>query len=118
MESKKSENSSTKTAGAKKCLMDQTLELLLKSKNENQQSTSTETINTINNLIRHVRKGCSKCPKNSVYLMISYYYFELFKFRLNKFKHLVIDKEFANQLSQTEDEEKDNKWDNIKLKKL
>lgn len=100
-----------------KCLMEQTLSILLKARSDNQQFASTDTTNTINNLIRHVRKDCPRCPKDSVYLMIGVYYFELFKSRLNKFKQLVIDRDFVGQSTAGQPaKEKDKHWDAIKIK--
>lgn len=100
----------------KPCLMDQTLSLLVKNRTDNQQFTSAETTDTINSLIRHVREDCSKCPKDSVYLIIGAYYFELFKSRLNKFKNLAIDRDFNSVNNKPKDKEKDKNWDNIKMK--
>lgn len=98
-----------------KCLVEKTLSILKKSRNENQQFTSIETTNTINDLIRHIRTGCSRCPKDHAYLMIGVYYFELFKSRLNKFKNLIIDKETTIK-DEPKDKEKDKNWDSIKIK--
>ena len=92
--------------------MEQTLSLLLKCKESDQEFTADEATDTINTLIHHDNTHCSKCPRISVYLLVGAYYFELFKMQLSKFKSLVIEKEF----SATNSQDKENKnLDDIKI---
>ena len=89
---------------------------------------SNQATETVNNLIRHVRTTCRQCPKQSVYLVIGVYYFQLFKLRLEKFKSKVIERDFTptNEEQPIEKEiEKENEkeiesekvnWDSVKIK--
>lgn len=107
----------TKSATAA-CPVGQTVSLLLECKENREEFTPAQMTNTINSLIRHVRKDCSKCASGSIYLLIGVYYFELFKVRLNQFKSLVIDKEFSviNDQEKHDLKNESKNWDDIKIK--